>query len=131
MCGERPSITTPQDSRGDAALASVRRLSPSDLNTLLQSGPSSVRLIDVRESHEFAVAHLPGAVNIPVGELRRELAGSTSDNKTVVFICRSGARSLAACRVAVDAGVNSPAHLEGGLLAWASNVAPEFVVAPL
>jgi len=137
VCGDRPSITTPQDSRADAALASVRRLSPVELRTLLDSAPDAVRLIDVREPHEFAVAHLPGAVNIPVGQLRSDnplwskLARSTSNNTTVVFICRSGSRSLAACRIAAEAGVNPTAHMEGGLLAWTSDVAPDFVVAPL
>ena len=34
---------------------------------------------------------------------------------TPVFICRSGSRSLGACALAVRAGIESPAHLEGGL----------------
>jgi rhodanese-related sulfurtransferase len=46
-----------------------------------------------------------------------------------VFICRSGGRSLAACQLALRAGVAAPANLEGGLLAWAAAIDPALRVA--
>jgi len=45
-------------------------------------------------------------------------------------VCRSGARSRAACELAAAAGVGSPIQLEGGLLAWAALVDPALQVAP-
>lgn len=47
-----------------------------------------------------------------------------------IFLCRSGARSLTACRIAARAGLNGSANLDGGLLAWAAEVDGSLLVAP-
>jgi molybdopterin/thiamine biosynthesis adenylyltransferase/rhodanese-related sulfurtransferase len=131
VCGDRPSITEPRDF-GEVCsaeeMAAVVRLSPAQLKSRL--GTADLRLIDVREPAEFAVAHLPGARNIPVRELVAR-AGELPADGTVVFICRSGARSLTASGLARRLGLRSPAHLEGGLLAWSRDVDPSFEVAPV
>ena len=75
------------------------------------------------------MACLPGAVNIPVGELHARM-GSLPEGR-IVFVCRSGARSLNAAALASRAGVEDIAHLEGGLLAWAREVDDSFEVAPV
>jgi len=133
VCGDSPTITEPRDCGelcSGAALAGVRRLSAVDLRALLDQNPraSAFVLIDVREPREFSASHLEGAINIPVSELERRLE-EIPPQAIPVFICRSGGRSLAACALAVGGGVASPAHLEGGLLAWASEVDPTLAVA--
>lgn len=133
VCGEHPTITAPRDSGEEcdaAALRSVRRLSAAALRDFLTSDRARERLvlIDVREPREFAAQHLPGARNIPLAELERRL-GELAREATPVFLCRSGRRSLAACALATRAGIAAPAHLEGGLLAWAAEVDPAFTVA--
>ncbi len=87
-------------------------------------------IIDVREPGEFAVDTLPGAVNIPISQLPERI-GEIPADAMPVFLCRSGARSWRACGVAIVAGHAQPAHLEGGLLAWAAEVNPVFRVAPI
>jgi len=89
---------------------------------------SPLALVDVREPREFAAGHLDGALNIPVGSLATRLA-EIPRNALPVFMCRGGARSLAACGLAARAGIASVAHLEGGLLAWKSTVDPDLEVA--
>jgi sulfur-carrier protein adenylyltransferase/sulfurtransferase len=129
VCGERPTITAPQDATELCTadtLANVRRLTPLELRSLLATGTA---IIDVREPREFAVAHLPAAVNIPVGELQRRIG--TLPAQPVVFVCRSGTRSLAAAALATRAGIANVGHLEGGLLAWAREVDEAFEVAPV
>lgn len=131
VCGERPTITTledPPELCSADALAEVRRLSAAQLKAMLSGGRTVI--VDVREPREFAVAHLPGAINIPVGQLQQRIA-DVPRSATAVFICRSGARSLSACAIAIRAGISRPAHLEGGLLAWASSVDVTFQVAPV
>jgi rhodanese-related sulfurtransferase len=49
----------------------------------------------------------------------------------VVFVCRSGSRSRAACELAAGAGIKDPASLEGGMLAWAALIDPQMRVAPV
>ncbi len=134
VCGRSPSIRELRDLPEACSaedLAAVRRLSATDLKTLLakQLGATPV-IIDVREPQEFAVSHLPRSVNIPVRELVARL-GELSASDTVVFVCRSGARSLTASGMARRFGLEQPAHLEGGLLAWARDVDPWFDVAPV
>jgi sulfur-carrier protein adenylyltransferase/sulfurtransferase len=135
VCGDRPTITEPRDSDelcGSAALENVRRLSSTSLRALLgrvTRESATLFLVDVREPREFNTGHLEGAINIPVAELQRRIMELPRE-LTPVFICRSGGRSLAACAIAMRAGITTPAHLEGGLLAWAAEVEPALAVAP-
>src|SRR5487761_93330 len=104
-------------------------LTAPSLRDLLASEPTAggLALIDVRAPHEFNTRHLRAARNIPLADLERRLGELTAESMPV-FLCRSGRRSLAACALAVRAGM-APAHLEGGLLAWAAEVDPDFEVA--
>ena len=46
-----------------------------------------VTVLDVRPEEEFALAHLPGAINVPLGQLRRRLA-KLDRNTEIVAYCR-------------------------------------------
>jgi adenylyltransferase/sulfurtransferase len=104
-------------------------LTASQLSAVLKDRSARPAIIDVRASREFSASHLAGATNIPVGELQSRI-GSLPKG-LVVFVCRSGARSLTAAALASRAGVEDVAHLEGGLLAWSRDVDPAFEVAPV
>ncbi|HEY5757153.1 MAG TPA: molybdopterin-synthase adenylyltransferase MoeB [Steroidobacter sp.] len=129
VCGDHPTIHEPAD-LGEVCsadvMAQVRRLSPVELRELF----GKVAIVDVRSPKEFGVSHLPGAVNIPVGDVQQRLAELPRD-QPVVFICRSGARSMTASAIATRAGLGNLAHLEGGLLGWAKELDQSFVVAPV
>ena len=132
VCGDLPTITAPQDAPQICtaeALANVRTLAADELRTLLKERGAAVAIVDVREPREFSAAHLPGATNIPVGELHSRMG--SLPRGLVVFVCRSGARSLTAAALASRAGVEDIAHLEGGLLAWAREIDTGFEVAPV
>jgi molybdopterin/thiamine biosynthesis adenylyltransferase/rhodanese-related sulfurtransferase len=123
VCGDRPTITTPQGiaERCEAAAPPFRRLSPAELKARIEIATSfesePFELIDVREPDEFAAGHLPGARSVPLGGLESALA-ALAGRGLVVFMCRSGARSAQACTIAARHGVGGLAHLEGGLKAW-------------
>ncbi|MBY5815695.1 ArsR/SmtB family transcription factor [Rhizobium leguminosarum] len=68
--------------RARDALEAVSR---DDLLLRLQDG--LVTVLDVRPEDEFALGHLPGAVNIPLAELERRL-GELPVGKDVVAYCR-------------------------------------------
>lgn len=77
------------------------------------------QLIDVREPDEVAAGTLPGAVNIPLGDL----PGRTDEldpNRRVVVLCRSGGRSTQASEFLTGAGFADVVNLEGGMLAFPS-----------
>ena len=57
-----------------------------ELARRLEDGDDLV-VLDVRPAAEYAAGHLPGAVSIPVGELRRRLAELPADREVVAY-CR-------------------------------------------
>ncbi|MBU5625656.1 FAD-dependent oxidoreductase [Oscillibacter sp. MSJ-2] len=71
-----------------------------------------VMLVDVRTPEEFRSGHIPGAVNIPLDELRDRLE-EMDRSKTIYVNCHSGLRSYLACRILAGNGFDC-AHLSGG-----------------
>jgi ArsR family transcriptional regulator len=60
-------------------------VSREDLVSRLQDG--LVTVLDVRPEDEFAVGHLPGALNIPLAELERRLGELPADREVIAY-CR-------------------------------------------
>jgi rhodanese-related sulfurtransferase len=77
-------------------------------------------VLDVRPAAEYAAGHLPGAVSIPVGELRRRLAELPADREIVAY-CRGPYCAFAheAVTLLREDGV-SARRLEDGLPEWAA-----------
>ncbi len=77
-----------------------------------------VTVLDVRPEDEFALGHLPGAVNIPLGELKRRLADLDPDHEIVAY-CRGPYCVLSYEAVAIlrARGFNIR-RLEDGLPEW-------------
>ena len=135
VCGTAPSIMTLADSEAACSTGTAGkwpRYKPAELQQMLQGAGSGQgkppALIDVREQHEYAVGHLPGSVNIPLGDLGQRLEELPVDS-AVVFICRSGRRSQSACELSARGGLHSVADLDGGLIAWAAAIDPSIEVA--
>jgi rhodanese-related sulfurtransferase len=133
VCGDAPRISSPADSSAACSDQTVplRRLAPRELADLILNaahGGPSIRLIDVREPAEFVAGHLAGSESVPLGNLDRD-AWAFAAGGVTVFMCRSGARSVRACAIASRRGLKEPAHLEGGLVAWAAMIDPTLNVA--
>jgi ArsR family transcriptional regulator len=64
---------------------SLEAVTRADLMDRLKAG--LVTVLDVRPRDEFELGHLPGAVNIPLGELERHLAGLDPKQEIVAY-CR-------------------------------------------
>ena len=76
-------------------------------------------LLDVREPPELAVEQVPGAVNIPLGQLRARL-GELPRDREIHLICRSGQRAYTAARILLQHGYQART-LSGGMLSRASS----------
>jgi NADPH-dependent 2,4-dienoyl-CoA reductase/sulfur reductase-like enzyme/rhodanese-related sulfurtransferase len=74
-------------------------------------------LLDVRHPVELAVESVPGAVNIPLNELRARLPELPRDREILV-ICRSAQRAYYATRILLQNGLKAR-NLSGGLLSRA------------
>jgi len=71
-------------------------------------------LLDVREAAELAVEQAPGAMNIPLGQLRARLNELPRDREIHVF-CRSGQRAYTATRILLQHGFKAR-NVSGGML---------------
>ena len=92
-----------------------------ELDTLLASG--AVRVLDVREDHEFKSGHVPGAIHVPVKRLP-ERAAKLKKDKPYAVICASGSRSTGATHYLLDNGFEGAVSVRGGTGAWARSGRP-------
>jgi NADPH-dependent 2,4-dienoyl-CoA reductase/sulfur reductase-like enzyme/rhodanese-related sulfurtransferase len=69
-------------------------------------------LLDVRTPQEFAAGHIPGAVNIPVDDLRSRLGELPHDRKIAAY-CQVGQRGYLATRILRQKGF-SASNIGGG-----------------
>jgi len=76
-------------------------------------------VVDVSEADEYAVGHIRGARNVPLGQLQQRLP-EVAKNKTVpvILVCARGARARRALGVAKSLGYDRAVVLGGGLKAW-------------
>ena len=73
-------------------------------------------LLDVRTPQEFASGHMPGAVNIPVDDLRSHLNELPSDRQVAAY-CQVGQRGYLATRILLQAGF-SAVNVGGGYMTY-------------
>ncbi len=80
-------------------------------------------LIDVREPHEWEIAHIAGARLIPLGQLPDRL-GELDGHAEIVTQCHKGSRSMKALEILRGAGFGKVRNLAGGIDAWAQRIEP-------
>lgn len=83
-------------------------------------GAGSMLIIDVREEHEYAAGHIPGAVSHPLSEFDPQALAAliAEDGRRPVFSCASGVRSVHALMAAQNAGIDVAEHYKGGFKDW-------------
>ncbi len=97
----------------------TREISAEDLRVMLEveEGEDLPILLDVREDHEWAEGHLPGAVHHRLGSLDEHVT-DIDRNRIVVTYCHSGMRSIDGSYVLKRAGFPRVMSLAGGIVAW-------------
>jgi len=91
-------------------------LSPADFQRELEG---DAVVLDTREPHEHAAAHIAGSELVPPAEVTAridELAPDTGQR--LALYCRSGNRSARAAEELGALGYTDVVHLGGGILAW-------------
>src|ERR671922_838304 len=97
----------------------IEEVDPKDVHELYENGNGAV-IVDVREEHEFAESHLPGAVHVPRGHLESRVEGAVPDKSArVITYCASGNRSaLAAKTMLEELGYENVESMRGGITLW-------------
>jgi len=78
------------------------------------NSPGDGFLLDVRNPPELAVESVPGALNIPLPQLRERL-GELPRDREILIICRSAQRAYYATRILLQNGLKAR-NLSGGML---------------
>jgi NADPH-dependent 2,4-dienoyl-CoA reductase/sulfur reductase-like enzyme/rhodanese-related sulfurtransferase len=81
----------------------------------VETPESSALILDVRTPGEFAKGTLPGAINIPVDELRDRL-GELERTRAIVVMCQVGVRGHAAVRILLENGFPDVRNVKGGYM---------------
>jgi phage shock protein E len=92
----------------------IGQISSAEARKLVSGG---AKLVDVRSPGEFGSGHIPGAVNVPVGELGAKLKLLGAKDQPVVVYCASGARSAMARSVLKAQGFEKVFNL-GSMSRW-------------
>jgi len=96
-------------------------IKPVELNQKMRDDELPPMVIDVRSQEDYRESHIPGAANIPGGEILQSLK-SIDRKRPIVTYCDmrhpGRSRSESAAQKLREAGLQARA-LEGGLLAWA------------
>ncbi|HTP64181.1 MAG TPA: FAD-dependent oxidoreductase [Geobacteraceae bacterium] len=84
---------------------------------LQEADRSGLFLLDVRTPDEYAAGSIPGAINIPLAELR-ERNGEVPRDREVVIFCRFGLTAYNAGRILAAHGITDCRNLTGGYETW-------------
>lgn len=105
-----------------AARGAMEMVDRQELVERVRSG--AVTVLDVRPAEEYAAGHLPGAISIPVGEIKRRLAELPRDRAAVAY-CRGPYCVMAIEAVEVLRANGFDAHrLEDGVPDWRARGLP-------
>ena len=135
ICGEHPEVTGLIDYFEFCGVPGIgherdtvegKEITAAELAKRLKSG-QPLYLLDVREPHELAISSLPGAVNLPLGQLAGRMSELDPAQEIVIF-CKSGIRSARALEILLSAGFRNVRHLQGGINAWARTIDPKMPI---
>ena len=97
-------------------VAVLEQVSASELRDAVTRG-EPMQVVDVRTPHEWTGGHVPGSINIPVGELSAR-ANELRRDVGVVTMCEGGYRSMIAASLLEQEGITPLANLTGGMAAY-------------
>jgi sulfur-carrier protein adenylyltransferase/sulfurtransferase len=126
ICGDVPSIHELIDYEAFCGIGAEPsyegpEITAEELRRELDERGSGLVLIDVREPHEWEIAHIEAAQLIPLGQLPERL-GELDGHAEIVTHCHHGARSMKALGILKGAGFNRVRSLAGGIDAWADRI---------
>lgn len=129
VCSENPTITRPIDYEGFCGLSSTEEqvttpgLTVQEVKEKLDRG-GDVIVLDVREDWERDIAHLEGALPIPVNEIPNRLQ-ELDPTKEIVVYCHTGQRSDTVAKFLIREGFTQAVNMLGGIRAWTMEIDPE------
>ncbi|HEY3579446.1 MAG TPA: rhodanese-like domain-containing protein [Pyrinomonadaceae bacterium] len=102
----------------DDAKSRVREVSVAETQQRMRDD-NNVKLIDVREDHEWDDAHAAGAIHLGKGIIERDIEATVPDKDTeLILYCGGGFRSALAGDELQKMGYTNVFSMAGGWKAW-------------
>ena len=102
----------------DEARPRVKEISIAEYGARLMRKEQHV-LIDVREDHEWARGHLPGAMHLGRGIIERDIESCFASRSTpIVCYCGGGYRTILVCDSLQKMGYTNVVSLATGFRGW-------------
>lgn len=102
----------------DSVRGGIRECTVGDVRARMDRGESFL-LFDVREDHEWAAGHLPGARHLGKGIIERDIEATIPDiNTEMVLYCGGGYRSALAADSLKKMGYTNVISMDGGFRGW-------------
>jgi hydroxyacylglutathione hydrolase len=95
----------------------LQRIPSITLPEVVRSRGNGELLLDVRGAGEWSAGHLPGALNVPVGELDQRL-GEIPRERPLIVHCQTGARAAIAASLLRARGYHNVQLFSGGFAQW-------------
>ncbi len=102
-------------SRGQ--LQTIPEVTLAEVAGRLRAPAGGETVLDVRGAGEWEAGHIPGARNIPVGELDQRLDEIPRDRAVIVH-CQTGARAAMAASILLARGFSDVREFSGGFAEW-------------
>lgn len=83
----------------------------------VEEAKKEAMLVDVRTPEEFEKGHIPGAINLPVDNLRNSLQQLPKE-KSIIIYCQIGLRGYIAQRILTQNGYEKVNNIAGGFKTW-------------
>jgi len=108
------------DCGGARDMVEPGEIAPRALKHRLERGEPLV-VLDVREPEEIAIASLPGALHIPMGDIPSRI-GELDPDSEIVVVCHHGLRSAQVAGYLARMDFERVLNLAGGIDAWSMEV---------
>ena len=106
-----------------APMLQIPEITATELKQRIDSG-ADIQIVDVREPVEVAIATIPNAIHIPLGQITSRMSEIDPSRETVVH-CKGGVRSARAIEALKGSGfTGNLTNLKGGITAWSNDVDP-------
>lgn len=121
-----PETETPPMSQAPPSRETPLEIRVDELHAMREEGAPHC-LIDVREPHEHATAHIEGAELIPLRTVP-EAAKRLDPEQLIVVHCHHGPRSMQAVMYLRQHGFAHATNLAGGIHEWSQSIDPDVPV---
>jgi rhodanese-related sulfurtransferase len=96
----------------------IKETNVADVKRRIDAG-EKLLLVDIREDHEWANGHIPGATHLGKGIIERDIEKQVPDTNTrLILYCGGGFRSALAAENLQKMGYHRVESMDGGWRGW-------------